>query len=728
MADENKPAQWVDSLDLIEVGEKVKGGPDGAVNRPTKQLDERTEYLKQELEALIINGLNVLGSLATYDDLEAIDTTDLPRGVAYFVEGQLLVWNTKEWISSGSLLGPRGITLLGTWPDNPSLPDVDSNAIGDAYVWKSDIWLLITIGTEKDSPREWTSIGLQGPEGRSAYQLAVDNGEKRPMDEWLDSLRAPSNYELWKKQGNTGSEIEYLATLKSTVPGPQGDSIEGPQGPAGKNLQVLGTVADEAGLQDKAKADQAAYVTRDNGHLFVYVAEAGQWIDLGTFRGSNGTSIKLKGAVFKFSDLPTTDLKEQDVYSVQETNTLYAWMDERWLNLGSFKGDKGDKGDSIEGPRGPQGNHVIITGSVANKDALPKSPKEQATYTARDTNTLYCFIEGEWVDLGQFHGRDGTNLVVTGAVDTRADLPLDAKEQDTYAVVDTSTIYIRIGANWVQMGAFKGDQGDKGEPGDSIKGDPGTNGRNVTVKGIVAFVADLPTQTAKDQDVYGVRAENELYIYLDSKWESLGQFQGTDGKDGISLVLKDSVATKAQLPADAADLDIYAVNDENAVYGFINKRWKLLGSFKGEPGTNGLDGTSLDVIKVLSPEDSEPPAANGNSGKSYIDLNGMIWVSSGGQWREAGPVGVPGDKGEQGTGIAVRGVVKSSLYLPNKDSAKEGDGWFTEEGKELYVLTDGEWVGPIDITGLQGDKGEKGETGASGKSINILGAYVGCGT
>lgn len=96
---------------LIQVGEKVKGGEDGAINKPIKALITRTDQLKQEIDSLIKKGINLIGTLATQADLDVVETGTLSKGDGYFVQGALNIWNGTEWVSSGSLIGPPGEAL-----------------------------------------------------------------------------------------------------------------------------------------------------------------------------------------------------------------------------------------------------------------------------------------------------------------------------------------------------------------------------------------------------------------------------------------------------------------------------------------------------------------------------------------------------------------------------------------------------------------------------------------
>ena len=66
-------------------------------------------------------------------------------------------------------------------------------------------------------------ITAQGPQGKSAYEVAVDNGFKGTEQQWLGSLKGEkgeagndgkSSYQLAIANGYEGTEKQWLASLK----------------------------------------------------------------------------------------------------------------------------------------------------------------------------------------------------------------------------------------------------------------------------------------------------------------------------------------------------------------------------------------------------------------------------------------------------------------------------------------------------------------------------------
>ncbi|WP_251575300.1 hypothetical protein [Limosilactobacillus agrestimuris] len=85
-------------------------------------------------------------------------------------------------------------------------------------------------------------VGKPGADGKSAYDLAVENGFKGDLQSWLNSLKGPagkdavgapgkdgeSAYQIWLDQGNTGDKQAFLNSLKGTQGAPGKDAIGTP--------------------------------------------------------------------------------------------------------------------------------------------------------------------------------------------------------------------------------------------------------------------------------------------------------------------------------------------------------------------------------------------------------------------------------------------------------------------------------------------------------------------
>lgn len=125
--------------------------------------------------------------------------------------------------------------------------------------------------------------GEPGEAGKSAYDIAVENGFKGTEAEWLESLKSESAYDIWIKSGHRGTQIDFLNWLK----GEQGD--QGEQGEKGDNGKDGKDGHNSAWLV----GETLPYADEGNdGDLYldystwdVWYKVEGKWIYLGNIKG-----------------------------------------------------------------------------------------------------------------------------------------------------------------------------------------------------------------------------------------------------------------------------------------------------------------------------------------------------------------------------------------------------------------------------------------------------------
>lgn len=198
-----------------------------------------------------------------YTELPRTDnTTVLPGRWVYQVYQNINGYNKSYTIELTSASGPQvELTSLAPTGDGPiDLPETYVRSIG----------------------------GLVGD--ISAAQLRADIG-------LISGVAGKSAYEVWKDNGNFGSEGEFLASLVGPV-GPTGDQgplgpvgpegvqgpqgLPGPAGPMGTGFILRGSVPTFTTLPaNYTTADtNAAVVTSDTGHIWVWDGDS--WVDAGT--------------------------------------------------------------------------------------------------------------------------------------------------------------------------------------------------------------------------------------------------------------------------------------------------------------------------------------------------------------------------------------------------------------------------------------------------------------
>lgn len=134
---------------------------------------------------------------------------------------------------------------------------------------------------------------LRGPQGKDAFDVAVDNGYTGTVDEWLKTLVGPKG-----DKGDTGKQ--------------------GPKGDPGTGVKIVGQT-DSADKLPKTANDADGYLV--NGELYTFIG--GKWIDVGKIQGPKGDT---------------------------GPSAYQAWLDagntgDSKAFIASLKGDKGDKGE-----------------------------------------------------------------------------------------------------------------------------------------------------------------------------------------------------------------------------------------------------------------------------------------------------------------------------------------------------------------------------------------------
>lgn len=660
--------------------------------------------LEQFLESMTGYGLVMLGQLQTEEELLAIDTTNLLVGSSYFVDYALRTWTGTEWKSSGSLRGARGINLLGNWPAGIPLPEITENEVGDAYLWRNDIWIL------SNNPVEWEALGIRGADGKTAFEVwkEVPGNENKTLDDFWEFNKGPtgdSTFEAWKKiPGNEEKTwAQFLAEQR------------GPEGPGRAPFHIAGTLVDENALPRPGDPEKAYYIGID---MYVWVTETS---DYAVIPGING-----KDAFQVYKDQPGNADKT---------------LAEFWEFLRGPKGDsiKGDPGDD-----GADGRNFRIISTVPNREYLDtlQDPQDQDAYATADTGRLWIYLpaEGGWKDLGPWRGvdgksayqlwqedghegqpisafwtflkgQDGKTINLAGAVATYADLPLAPADQDVYAVRDESAFYAWVDAGWLFLGTFGKD------------GAPGVDGKNLDI--IKILTEEDQTPPVADATTLGkayIDLDKFVWVNIQNSWQNAGKFKGDTGEIGpmgTPLKPRGTVPSIGNLPnlADVDEGDMWFTADTKLAYVKVDGQWSDGIDMTGNEGKQGVPGTpgALMPIKGVYQTMTALRAAHptGALGDAYmiIDQNALpdpirnlaIWSVEGNDWVDTGPAGIKGEKGDTGEGIQGRPGDKGDkgsqwLTLDGTDqpsntfNGRSGDWAVTRGMKVWYKTADQGWI------------------------------------
>lgn len=459
--------------------------------------------------------------------------------------------------------------------------------------------------------------------GLSAYELAVEQGYKGNLNDWLKSLDGKSAFEIAKENGYSGTEKEWNKAVANVSK--QNKSVITNAG-FNKNgdfiLTLLdGTDVNVSNVSNSKGKDGTDGKNGTNGKNGKNGAN-----------GKNGRSITLASVnsegqlVITYSDGSSVNLDKlvgiNGIDGVSISNSaindkgelIITYSNGQICNLGKVVGVDGKNGiNGINGSDGNNGkNGINGTNGVDGKDGTNgKDGVGIANVLINTSGELeLTFSDGQQINLGNVKGSKGEKG--------------DTGEQGVQGIAGKDGKDGVNGTNGVD-----GKDGTNGK--DGTDGQDGVGIANVTVSNEGALSVTLTNGTVLDlgnikgADGIGiskseVNASGELVLtYTDGTVKNLGNIVGSNGVDG-----QDGVGIKTVTLSSTGELMITL--SDNSV---IN-----LGNVKGEKGDKGDKGDK---------------GARGEKGEK-------------------------GDKGDTGRGIAKTELVNGELIITYTDGTKENLG------------------------------------------------------
>lgn len=480
--------------------------------------------------------------------------------------------------------------------------------------------------------------------GLSAYELAVEQGYKGDLNDWLKSLDGKSAFEIAKENGYSGTEKEWNKAVanvskqnKSVITNAgfnkNGDfiltlldgtdvnvsNVSNSKGKDGKNGTNGKNGKNGANGKDGRSITLAS--VNSEGQLVITYSD-GSSVNLDKLVGINGIDGKDGTDGKDGVGINTVNITGDGKLNITLTNGTT-------LNLGTIKGEKGDKGDTgVQGEKGDKGD----TGEQGIQGVAGKDGKDGING-----------INGtDGVD-----GKDGVGIANI-LINTSGELELTFSD-----------------GQQINLGNVKGSKGDKGE-----KGDTGEQG-----------IQCIAGKDGKD----GINGTNGV----DGKDGTNGK-DGTDGQDGVGIA-NVTVSNEGALSVTLTNgtvLDLGNIKGANGigisksevnasgelVLTYTDGTVKNLGNVVGANGADGQDGVGIKTVTLSSTGELMVTLSD----NSVINL-GNVKGEKGdkgdkGDKGARGEKGEKGDKGDTGRGIAKTELVNGELIITYTDGTKENLG------------------------------------------------------
>ena len=489
-------------------------------------------------------------------------------GGTYYPQGFYL-WDGTNWVSDRNAIAEQFQTLIVQLQSKVDDVDID----GKLYARSDKTWVEITNGG-------------QGADGKSAYEIAVENGFVGTEQEWLDSLQG--------EEGPTGPPGPPGNDGSDGDPGPPGaDGSPGQNGEEGESAYEVwlgeGNTGTEQDFLDSLKGDEGP--PGDGGGVFILEAER---------NGTNGT-----GNNFAFGN------------GGNNNNTGVIITEPCTLRTMSISGNSDFTGQNIYAPII---NDIVFDGTNGTPD-LSFTTSNGSSFAISPTFDYFLPANTKFAFRCVLGGNGGSQTIINATFATAG--AIGPEGDSAYQV------WLSQGNSGTEqdfLDSLKGNQGDPGNNG--TNGSDGSDGAD----GLSAYQIWLNEgNSGTEQD------------FLDSLEGSDGQQgppgnNGNDGQDGTNGTDGDGFTGGSYDPATG----IVTFTSDDGL-GFST------GNLKGADGTNGTNGSDgADGNDGADGEGFTGGSYNSSSGVVTFTSDDGLGFSTGDLRGADGPPGNDGADGQDG--------------------------------------------------------------------------------
>ena len=622
--------------------------------------------------------------------------------------------NGKDGLSAYEIAVITGATTAAT--EAEWLESLKGTAGADGqtpYVGTNGNWW---IGTTDTGVTAGGRNGTDGATGKSAYEIAKENGCTLSEAEWLASLKGAdgqngsngkSAYEIAKEAGLTtaATEAEWLESLKGATGAAGQDGRDGKDGVNGKDgADGKDGIAGKDGIDGK---DGDTPFIGTNGNWWIGTTDTGV-----KAAGPQG-ELGLKGDKGDKGETGAQGANGKSAYEIAIEKNLItnAVTEEQWL--ASLKGEKGAQGEQGVGIQNITLNNGTMTITLTDNTQFQFENIGSASSSGVAPQIRINTQTNEW-EISSDSGNSWVSTGVKATGEKGADGADGAKGEDGIspkvqinAVTNEWELSVNNGLSWTSTGVKA--TGTDGKDGDTpFVGNNGNWWIGTTDTGVKAAGQDgkdgqngadgkdgqngvdgkdgkdgINGQDGKDGDTPFIGANGNWWIgTTDTGVKAAGQ-DGKDGKDGQNGADgkdgRDGINGKDG--KDGVSVTGVTINDENKLVITLSEGDpiiidKSLMGATGAAGADGKDGNGISSV-TLTPD-------------FYL----VFHYTDGTNSEKLGPIkGEKGDKGDDGVGIAnVSLDANGNLYITGADG-KDGVGiknaYVNSERHLILELTDG---------------------------------------
>lgn len=556
--------------------------------------------------------------------------------------------------------------------------------------------------------------------GLSAYELAVEQGYKGNLNDWLKSLDGKSAFEIAKENGYSGTEKEWNKAVanvsnqnKSVITNAgfnkNGDFILTLLDGTDVNVSNVSNSKGKDGTDGKNGTNGKNGANGKDGRSITLASVNSEGQLVITY--SDGSSVNLDKLV-GINGVDGVSISNSSINDKGELIITYS--NGQICNLGKVVGVDGKNGiNGINGSDGNNGKNGQDGISVV-KSEINSNGELVVTYSNSVIDNLGKVVgsdgakgekgdkgdtgaQGEKGDKGDTgeqgiqgvagkDGKDGING--TNGVDGK-----DGVGINTVNITEDGKLNITLtNGTTLNLGTIKGEKGDKGDTGvQGEKGDKGDTGE----QGIQGVAGKDGTNGKDGVGIANVliNTSGELELtFSDGQQINLGNVKGSKGEKG-----------------DTGEQGVQGVAGKDGINGTNGVDGK--DGTNGKDGTDGQDGVGIANVTVSNEGALSVTLTNG----TVLDLGNI---------KGANGIGISKSEVNASGELVLTytdGTVKNLGNVVGSNGADGQDGvgiktvTLSSTGELMVTLSDNSVINLGNVKGEKGDKGDKGDAGVQGE-------------
>lgn len=533
---EGSEQDWIDSLS--KASEDAAIAALDAANKANEAADKANQAV-EEIEGIVDD------AIAATDKAEEI-ASNPPK----IVDNDWWIYNydTKQYVNTGIA------------------------AIGDAFTYKKEYPSIEAMeadwGTADVKLGEYVLINtndVEDPDDAKVY-LKTQNGWKFIVDlSGMQGIQGWSAYEVAVQHGFVGTEAEWVQSLKQPALDAAAEALEA-------KAQVEAT-------EQAVKEAEALRVTAEQGRVN---AENTRVSNENT-RISNETSRKEEEA--KRVEAETArDTAEQERVSNESTRQANEAV--RETQEAAREKNTADAITAVnEAKTAAQQATTNATTAANNANTQAARAKEYADNPPKVGDDGYWYLWDEVNDVYVNTGWPSSGILLKGSLNSPDELGniVDPQLSDSYIV--GTDLYFWNGTEWVNMGRFQGPQGEPGKDAELSK---------AAIEAVL--VGEVTTHTHDTRYYTKDQTDANIKVVADDLANNYYNKSQVDSKFTSVYIFKGSVDSVEDLPTEGNVIgDVWNVRKNDTNYAWTSEGWDALG------GTAEL--ASLTANGLMSKED-----------------------------------------------------------------------------------------------------------------------------